>query len=82
MTLLKNALSRDVIEVEQQFYIRASSSLADDRTRVLLNEHVDLNYLYDSFAPRLEKYGFGEQELTTVLVDNPRRLLAFPVADN
>ena len=37
MTLLKNALSKDVIEVEQQFYIRASSSLADDRTRVLLN---------------------------------------------
>jgi glycogen debranching enzyme len=27
----------DVIEVEKQFYIRASSSLADDRTRVLLN---------------------------------------------
>ena len=28
---------KDVIEVGQQFYIRASSSLADDRTRVLLN---------------------------------------------
>jgi glycogen debranching enzyme len=28
---------RDVIEIGQQFYIRASSSLADDRTRVLLN---------------------------------------------
>ena len=52
----------------------------DDLDPVLLNEHVDLNYLYDSFAPRLEKYGFGEKELETVLVDNPRRLLAFPVA--
>jgi glycogen debranching enzyme len=28
---------KDVIEIGQQFYIRASSSLADDRTRVLLN---------------------------------------------
>ena len=37
MTSLKSALSKDVIEVGQQFYIRASSSLADDRTRVLLN---------------------------------------------
>jgi phosphotriesterase-related protein len=51
----------------------------DELDPVLLNEHVDLNYLYDSFAPRLEKYGFGEKELETVLVDNPRRLLAFPV---
>ena len=33
MTSLKSALSKDVIEVGQQFYIRASSSLADDRTR-------------------------------------------------
>jgi glycogen debranching enzyme len=29
--------SKDVIEVGEQFYIRASSSLADDRTRVLMN---------------------------------------------
>lgn len=54
----------------------------DELDPVLLNEHVDLNYLYDSFAPRLEKYGFCEKELTTVLVDNPRRVLAFPVADS
>lgn len=37
MTLSKKSRGGDVIEVEQQFYIRASSSLADDRTRVLLN---------------------------------------------
>src|ERR1700751_2234462 len=37
MTALKTALGKDVIEVGKQFYIRASSSLADDRTRVLLN---------------------------------------------
>lgn len=34
---LSNKPIGDVIEVEKQFYIRASSSLADDRTRVLLN---------------------------------------------
>jgi phosphotriesterase-related protein len=42
-----------------------------------LNELVDIGYLYDSFAPRLEKKGFGPAELHTVMVDNPRRLLAF-----
>jgi phosphotriesterase-related protein len=54
----------------------------EDLDPVLLNEHVDLNYLYDSFAPRLASYGFGDKELTTVLVDNPRRLLAFPAPAN
>lgn len=37
MSLSNDPLMGDVIEVEKQFYIRASSSLADDRTRVLLN---------------------------------------------
>ena len=45
MTVLKNALGKDVIEVGQQFYIRASSSLADDRTRVLL--HGDTFAVFD-----------------------------------
>ena len=31
------AADRDVIEIGDQFYIRAQSSLADKRTRVLLN---------------------------------------------
>ena len=29
------------------------------------------------FAPRLAKKGFGKAELQKVLIDNPRRLLAF-----
>jgi phosphotriesterase-related protein len=42
-----------------------------------LNELVPIDYLYDSFAPRLAKRGFGQAEIDRVLVDNPRRLLAF-----
>lgn len=50
--------NRDVIEVDRQFYIRASSALADDRTRVLLNG--------DSFAVfdrsgDIQPVGFGQQ---------------------
>lgn len=52
------AQNNDVIEVNQQFYIRASSSLADDRTRVLLAG--------DSFAVfdrsgDIQPVGFGQQ---------------------
>ncbi len=36
-----------------------------------------LGHLFESFAPRLEKKGFGARELETILVDNPRRILAF-----
>ena len=41
------------------------------------NTRVPLGYLFDSFAPRLAKKGFGKAELHKVLVDNPRRILAF-----
>jgi phosphotriesterase-related protein len=41
------------------------------------NTRVPLGYLFDSFAPRLAKKGFGKPELDRVLVDNPRRILAF-----
>jgi phosphotriesterase-related protein len=43
----------------------------------LLNEKVGLGHLFESFAPRLAKKGFGARELDTLLVDNPRRILAF-----
>lgn len=43
----------------------------------LLNEKVDMDYLWENFVPRLAKYGFGESELHTVLVDNPARLFAW-----
>jgi len=43
----------------------------------LLNEKVGLGYLFESFAPRLEKKGFRARDLETLLVDNPRRILPF-----
>ncbi|HTP99785.1 MAG TPA: hypothetical protein VMN56_10700 [Casimicrobiaceae bacterium] len=43
----------------------------------LLNQKVGLGYLFESFAPRLEKKGFRAKDLETMLVDNPKRLLAF-----
>lgn len=58
MTAVKNALRKDVIEVGQQFYIRASSSLADDRTRVLLNG--DTFAVFDRSGD-IQPIGFGQQ---------------------
>lgn len=50
--------NKDVIEVGQQFYIRASSSLADDRTRVLLNG--DTFAIFDRSGD-IQPVGFGQQ---------------------
>lgn len=50
--------SNDVIEVGQQFYIRASSSLADDRTRVLLSG--DTFAVFDRSGD-IQPVGFGQQ---------------------
>lgn len=50
---------------------------ATDDNPQLLNEKVGLGHLFESFAPRLQKRGFGARELETLLVDNPRRILAF-----
>src|SRR5665213_1514855 len=58
MSLLKSPLSNDVIEVGQQFYIRASSSLADDRTRVLL--HGDTFAVFDRSGD-VHAIGVGQQ---------------------
>jgi glycogen debranching enzyme len=58
MAQLKSALSKDVIEVGQHFYIRASSSLADDRTRVLLNG--DTFAVFDRGGD-IRPIGFGQQ---------------------
>jgi phosphotriesterase-related protein len=41
------------------------------------NTRVPVGYLFEKFAPRLEKKGFGKKELHKVLVDNPSRILAF-----
>jgi len=43
----------------------------------LLNEKVPMGYIYTDFLPRLQKKGFREADLDRMLIDNPRRLLAF-----
>jgi phosphotriesterase-related protein len=50
---------------------------ATDENPQLLNEKVGLGYLFESFAPRLAKKGFRMRDLETMLVDNPKRILAF-----
>jgi glycogen debranching enzyme len=52
--------STDIIEIEDQFYIRAQSSLADDRTRVLL--HGDTFAIFDRYGD-IHPIGFGQQGL-------------------
>lgn len=49
---------QDIIEIDQHFYIRASSSLADDRTRVLL--HGDTFAVFDRSGD-IQSLGFGQQ---------------------
>jgi glycogen debranching enzyme len=58
MILPENAQPGDVIEVGQQFYIKASSSLADDRTRVLL--HGDTFAVFDRSGD-IHTLGLGQQ---------------------
>ena len=41
----------------------------------MLNEKVDLGYLFTQFAPRLRSKGFSDADLEKMLVDNPRRIL-------
>lgn len=48
----------DIIEVGNQFYIRAQSSLADDRTRVLL--HGDTFAIFDRYGD-IQPLGYGRQ---------------------
>src|SRR5579871_2146170 len=55
---LRTQNNKDVIQVDQQFYIRASSSLADDRTRVLLNG--DTFAIFDRGGD-IQPVGFGQQ---------------------
>ena len=60
MSVSTNRPRGDVIEVEEAFYIRASSTLADDRTRVLLNG--DTFAVFDR-AGDIHPLGIGQQGL-------------------
>jgi phosphotriesterase-related protein len=68
-------LSQMTITYDRWFFNPRGPATADNPQ--LLNEKVGLGHLFESFAPRLEKKGFGARELETILVDNPRRILAF-----
>ncbi len=56
--MLTDARASDVISVNQHFYIRAESSLADDRTRVLLDG--DLFAVFDRLGD-IQPLGLGQQ---------------------
>ncbi|HJT89614.1 MAG TPA: amylo-alpha-1,6-glucosidase [Bryobacteraceae bacterium] len=55
---MKPAAEADIIEVGTQFYIHAQSSLADDRTRVLL--HNDTFAVFDRYGD-IQPLGYGQQ---------------------
>jgi phosphotriesterase-related protein len=58
------------------FYSHARGPVTEEEPEQL-NELVPIGYVFDSFAPRLAKKGFGKAEFDKVMVENPRRLLAF-----
>lgn len=62
-----------------RFFHHSRGPITEDEPEQL-NEIVQLSYLFREFTPRLEKLGYGEAELRQVLVDNPKRLLAFDPA--
>ncbi|MFC6086565.1 phosphotriesterase family protein [Sphaerisporangium aureirubrum] len=44
----------------------------------LANEKVDIGYMFTSFIPRLKKKGLTDEQVSRMLIDNPRRILAIP----
>jgi phosphotriesterase-related protein len=59
-----------------RFFSHARGPVTDEEPEQL-NELVPIGYIFDSFAVRLAKKGFGKEELNKVLVENPARLVAF-----
>ena len=68
-------LSQMTITYDRWFFNPRGPATAENPQ--LLNQKVGLGYLFESFAPRLERKGFRAKDLETMLVDNPMRLLAF-----
>ena len=59
-----------------RFFVHARGPVTEEEPDQF-NTKVPFSYLFDSFAPRLERKGFGKNELRRVLVDNAQRLLSF-----
>jgi phosphotriesterase-related protein len=74
----KGYLDQMVISYDRWFFNPRGA--ATEENPQLLNEKVDLGYLFESFAPRLRKKGFTEADLEKMLVDNPRRILPINIA--
>jgi phosphotriesterase-related protein len=68
-------LSQMTITYDRWFFNPRGPATSDNPQ--LLNEKVGLGHLFESFAPRLAKKGFDALSLETLLVDNPKRILAF-----
>jgi phosphotriesterase-related protein len=47
----------------------------------LLNEKVDLSYMFTSWVPRLKSKGVTDEQLKKIMVDNPRRIFSIEVPD-
>jgi phosphotriesterase-related protein len=66
-------LDQMVITYDRWFF-NPRGAATDDNPQ-LLNEKVNLGYIFNSFAPRLQKKGFRAEDLEKMLVDNPGRIL-------
>jgi len=76
MALAEAGYLSQVVFTYDRFFHHCRGPITEEEPE-MLNERVDIGYLFDSFLPRLSKKGFTESDIRTVLVDNPARLLAF-----
>lgn len=74
----KGYLDRLVFSYDRFFYHGRGPITVEEPDQ--FNTKVPYGYLFDSFAPRLERKGFGSAELRQVLVDNAHRLVGFDPA--
>ena len=69
----KGYLDQMVITYDRWFFNPRGA--ATEENPQLLNEKVNLGYLFTKFAPRLRGKGFKDADLEKMLVDNPQRIL-------
>jgi phosphotriesterase-related protein len=75
--LLADAGYLDRVVISYDRFFHHSRGPVTDAEPEQLNELVDFGYLFESFIPRLTAKGFGDDEVAQVLIENPKRLLAF-----
>lgn len=75
----KGYLDRLVFSYDRFFYHGRGPITVEEPDQ--FNTKVPYGYLFDSFAPRLNRKGFGDAELRQVLVHNAHRLLGFEPAE-